>query len=75
MALVNVPQEDGEITVAHAGDAPTTYPVTNGQVTVDEADLAVFLHSIEGSSLADGGSPAADGSDNQGGSPALSPED
>lgn len=55
---VTVPQKDGDIILSFGDDDPQTYKVTNGEVTVKDADVARFLANIDGSSLA-GGTPAA----------------
>lgn len=49
MSKVSVPQKDGEIVIARAGDDPKKYKVTNGSVTVAEGDLDHFLAHVEGS--------------------------
>lgn len=54
---IKVDQRDGEISIALAGGDPKTYKVTDGEVTVEEADVERFLAVIDGSSLV-GGSPA-----------------
>lgn len=48
---VRVPQSEGDITIAANGDEPRTYKVTDGTVTVAEADLPTFLGAVEGSSV------------------------
>lgn len=45
---VRVPQKTGEITVAHAGDKPVVYEVSNGTVSVPEADVGHFLAVVNG---------------------------
>lgn len=52
MPKVSVPQKEGEIVIARAGDDPKKYKVTNGTVTVAEGDLDHFLAHVEGSSAA-----------------------
>lgn len=50
MPKVSVPRSVGdEVTIAHAGDEPRTYKVTDGEVTVAVADLSIFLGAVEGS--------------------------
>lgn len=49
MPKVSVPQKEGEIVIARAGDDPKTYRVTDGTVTVAAADLDHFLAHVEGS--------------------------
>lgn len=49
MAKVSVPQRDGEIVIARAGDEPKTYKVTDGTVTVAADDLEHFLAHVDGS--------------------------
>lgn len=44
---VSVPQKDGEITV-YTGDEPTTYTVTDGEVSVPNASVDHFLSVIDG---------------------------
>lgn len=58
MPKISVPQPDGEITLSISGGEPTTYKVSNGEVTVKEPDVARFLSQIDGSKQV-GGSPAA----------------
>lgn len=58
MAKVRVPQKDGEITFSRQGDEPRTYRVTDGEVTVAQADLDRFLRAIPGAEVVKGaGSP------------------
>jgi hypothetical protein len=58
---VRVPQDDGEISISRRGDidTPVIYPVTNGTVEVDEADIGHFLTVIDGAELADTPTPPA----------------
>lgn len=58
MTKLRVPQAKGEITIAVGGQEPTTYKVTNHEVTVEEPDVDRFLSQVDGSELT-GGSPAA----------------
>lgn len=63
---VSVPKEVGdEVVVRWDGDDPTTYPVRNGFVEVENARVERFLSAVEGSS-ADGGNTTV--SKTQGGS-------
>jgi len=55
---VNVPQKDGEVVVRRGGAEPVTYKVTDGHVSVDEADAEWFAAQFDGSKPASG-SPAA----------------
>lgn len=48
---VRVPQKEGEIRIAVAGDEPRTYKVSDHTVTVNNADLDHFLVTIEGSKV------------------------
>jgi hypothetical protein len=48
MAKVHVPQSGGDITIAFAGDEPTTYAVTDHEVTVPDGDVARFVAQIDG---------------------------
>lgn len=48
MPKVNVPQKDGEIVVTVGGLEPTTYKVTDGTVSVKDADLPRFLAVVDG---------------------------
>ena len=48
---VTVPQSEGEIRISR-GDDPVVYPVTDGAVTVADADLATFLAHVDGAALA-----------------------
>lgn len=55
---IKVPKEAGEsITMRRAGLEPVTYSVTNGKVSVSEAEADHFLVIVEGSTIV-GGSPA-----------------
>lgn len=54
---VKVPQQDGEIRITAQAEEPAVYPVKDGHVSVDDADVPAFLARIAGSELA-GGSPA-----------------
>lgn len=56
---VNVPQKDGEIVVVVAGSEPTTYRVSDGQVSVAPEDVERFLAVIDGSKVAGGSTAAA----------------
>lgn len=53
MAKIRVDQKDGEIIVAYQGDEPVRYNVTDGQVTVKNEDVPMFLDSVAGSLPAD----------------------
>lgn len=50
---ISVPQDDGEISIAHNGDDPKTYKVTGGVASVPEDEAAAFLHHVDGAELAD----------------------
>ncbi len=56
---VKVPQTEGEIVIAVAGDEPTTYKVSDGQVSVAEQDVERFLAVVDGSKVAGGSTTAA----------------
>jgi hypothetical protein len=58
---VKVPQKDGEVVLSFGDDTPQTYKVTDGEVTVKDADVQRFLSNVDGSSLV-GGSPSASSS-------------
>ena len=49
MAKIRVEQADGQIVVAHQGDDPVSYAVTDHTVTVAAADVAAFLGAVAGS--------------------------
>lgn len=51
MARVHVPQRGGVIAIARDGGEPTVFKVSDGIVTVPDADLPTFLVSIEGSEV------------------------
>lgn len=56
---VRVPQADGEIVVSVGGREPTTYKVTDHQVTVEEPDVDRLLSQIDGSKIVGGTTAAA----------------
>ena len=56
---IKVPQKDGEVLVSIAGDEPTTYRVTDGQVSVATEDVERFLAAVDGSKVAGGNTTAA----------------
>lgn len=53
---ISVPQKDGEITVSFDGNEPTTYRVTDGQVSVPAENVDRFLAAVDGSKAAGGSS-------------------
>lgn len=56
---VRVPQSDGEISISVAGDEPTTYKVTDGQVSVANEEVDRFLAVVDGSKVVGGSTTAA----------------
>lgn len=54
MTTVRVPQQDGEIKITVGGNEPLTYPVKNGRVTVEPADLSTFLASVDNATVEEG---------------------
>ena len=51
MAKVNVPQQDGEISISFAGDDPIVFEVANGTVEVPDDQVTSFLARVNGAEL------------------------
>jgi hypothetical protein len=58
MPKVSVPQAEGEISIQVGGDPRRSYAVKNGQVEVEEADLPLFLVSVDNATLVEEGAKA-----------------
>ena len=61
---ISVPQKDGEVIVSFDGDDPTTYKVTDGQVSVPGEIVERFLSAVDGSKVAGGSSTGSDKKEN-----------